>query len=211
MKRREFITLLGSAVAWPTRAQQPERMRRIGALLSLLADDPLSETVVAAFSQGLQQFGWTLGRNVRIEYRWAAIDETVMRQYATELVAFAPDVILAFGSVAAKAVERESREVPIVFVNASDPVGAGLVESLARPGGQATGFLSIEPGMSTKWLELLPRLARLAPQDCYEQKRAHEQPAAAFADSDRLRLGTQVVPLCRQQPQTVPSQSKLRA
>jgi putative ABC transport system substrate-binding protein len=129
-------------------------MRRIGALLSLLADDPLSEKVVAAFSQGLQEFGWTLGRNVRIEYRWAAIDDTVMRQYATELVASAPDVILAFGTVAARAIERESREVPIVFVNAADPVGVGLVESLERPGGQATGFLSIEAGMSTKWLEL---------------------------------------------------------
>jgi putative ABC transport system substrate-binding protein len=161
MRRREFIALLGGTVALPlaARAGQPERMRRIGALLSLLADDPLSETVVAAFSQGLQEFGWTLGLNVRIEYRWAAIDDTVMRQYATELVASAPDVILAFGTVAARAIERESREVPIVFVNAADPVGVGLVESLERPGGQATGFLSIEAGMSTKWLELLKQVA----------------------------------------------------
>jgi ABC-type uncharacterized transport system substrate-binding protein len=160
--RRGFIALLGgAAVAWPhaARAQVSERIRRIGALLSSLPDDPLSQTVVGAFSQGLQECGWAIGRNVRIEYRWAAIDDNLMRGYATELVAFAPDVILAFGSVAAKAVERESREVPIVFVNASDPVGAGLVESLARPGEQATGFLSIEPGMSTKWLELLKQIA----------------------------------------------------
>ena len=160
--RRGFITLFGgAAVAWPHAAcaQVSERIRRIGALLSSLPDDPLSQTVVGAFSQGLQEYGWNIGRNVRIEYRWAAIDDNLMRGYAAELVAFAADVILAFGSVAAKAIERESREVPIVFVNASDPVGAGLVESLARPGGQATGFLSIEPGMSTKWLELLKQVA----------------------------------------------------
>jgi putative ABC transport system substrate-binding protein len=160
--RRDFITLFGGvAVAWlhAAHTQASERMRRIGALLSSLSDDPLSQTVVGAFSQGLQECGWIIGRNVRIDYRWAAIDDHLMRRYATELVAFAPDVILAFGTVAAEAIERESREVPIVFVNAGDPVGAGLVESLARPGGQATGFLSIEPGMSTKWLELLKQVA----------------------------------------------------
>ena len=129
--RREFITLFGAVVAWSDagHAQVSERMRRIGALLSSSADDPLSQTIVGAFSQGLQECGWALGRSVRIEYRWAAIDDDLMRRHATELVAFAPDVILAFGTVAARAIERESREVAIVFVNAADPVGVGLVKS----------------------------------------------------------------------------------
>ena len=159
MKRREFITLVGAA-AWPlaTRAQEPERTRRIGALVSSPADDPLSQTVVGAFSQGLQEFGWTLGRNVRIDYRWAA-DENRIRQYATELIALAPDVRLVFGSTAARTIRRETLTLPIVFVYASDPVGAGLIASLARPVGNATGFLSIEYGMSTKWLELLKQIA----------------------------------------------------
>ena len=147
--RREFIALFSAvsvALPHPARAHEPERMRRIGVLVSSSADDPLSQTVVGAFSQGFGEHGWTLGRNVRIEYRWAAVDDDRMRQYATELVAFAPDVILAFGSTAARALRRETRDLPIVFVNTSDPVASGLVESLARPGGNATGFLSIEYG-----------------------------------------------------------------
>jgi ABC-type uncharacterized transport system substrate-binding protein len=161
LKRREFIMLLsGAAVAWPraARVQEPEQMRRIGALVSSSADDPLSHTVVGAFSQGLQEFGWILGRNVQIDYRWA-VDDDRIRRYATELAALAPDVMLAFGSTAARAIQRETLILPIVFVYASDPVGAGLVVSLARPGGNATGFLSIENGMSTKWLELLKQIA----------------------------------------------------
>jgi ABC-type uncharacterized transport system substrate-binding protein len=160
--RREFIALFSAvsvALPHPARAHEPERMRRIGVLVSSSADDPLSQTVVGAFSQGFGEHGWTLGRNVRIEYRWAAVDDDRMRQYATELVAFAPDVILAFGSTAARALRRETRDLPIVFVNTSDPVASGLVESLARPGGNATGFLSIEYGRSTKWLELLKQVA----------------------------------------------------
>jgi putative ABC transport system substrate-binding protein len=160
--RREFIALFSAvsvALPHPARAHEPERMRRIGVLVSSSADDPLSQTVVGAFSQGLGEHGWTLGRNVRIEYRWVAVDDDRMRQYATELVAFAPDVILAFGSTAARALRRETRDLPIVFVNTSDPVASGLVESLARPGGNATGFLSIEYGRSTKWLELLKQVA----------------------------------------------------
>jgi ABC-type uncharacterized transport system substrate-binding protein len=160
VRRREFITLLGGAAAWPlaARAQQVERMRRIGALVSSSADDPLSQTVIGAFSQGLQEFGWILGRNIRIEYRWA-IDDDRIRRYATELVAVAPDVILAFGSTAARAIQRETLTLPIIFVYASDPVGVGLVASLAHPGGNATGFLSIEDDVSTKWLELLKQIA----------------------------------------------------
>jgi len=160
--RREFIALFSAvsvALPHPARAHEPERMRRIGVLVSSSADDPLSQTVVGAFSQGLGEHGWTLGRNVRIEYRWVAVDDDLMRQYATELVAFAPDVILAFGSTAARALRRETRDLPIVFVNTSDPVVSGLVESLARPGRNATGFLSIEYGRSTKWLELLKQVA----------------------------------------------------
>jgi putative ABC transport system substrate-binding protein len=168
LKRREFIALLGAAaVAWscPARAQESERLRRIGAVVSSSADDPLSQTVVGAFSQGLQELGWILGRNVQIDYRWA-VDDDRIRRYATELVAFAPDVMLAFGSTAARAIQRETSTLPIVFVYASDPVGTGLVANLARPGGNATGFLSIENGMSTKWMELLkqiaPRVTRVA-------------------------------------------------
>jgi putative ABC transport system substrate-binding protein len=160
--RRELLALFGAAGLACLRvpsARASERIRRIGALLSSSADDPLSQTVIGAFSQGLQECGWSVGRNVRVEYRWAAVDDHLMRQYAAELIAFAPDVVLAFGTVAAGAIERESREVPIVFVNAGDPVGEGLVESLARPGGRATGFLSIESGMSTKWLQLLKEVA----------------------------------------------------
>ena len=148
-------------MVWPhaARAQPSERMRRIGALLRSSADDPLSQAVIGAFSQGLQQFGWTIGRNVRIEYRWGAVDDDRIRRHATELVALAPDVILAFGSTATRAIQSETRDLPIIFVNAADPVGAGLVESLARPGGNTTGFLSIESGMSMRWLKLLKQIA----------------------------------------------------
>jgi putative ABC transport system substrate-binding protein len=163
VNRRELIALLAStaAVFWPlaVRAQQPERMRRIGVLVSSSADDPLSQTVVGVFSQGLQEFGWILGRNVRIDYRWTVVDDDRIHRHATELLAFAPDVVLAFGSTAAKAIQREAPTLPIVFVYASDPIGAGLIVNLAEPGGNATGFLSIGSGMTTKWLELLKQIA----------------------------------------------------
>jgi ABC-type uncharacterized transport system substrate-binding protein len=161
-ERRQFITLFGGAVvAWPLaiRAQQPERIRRIGALLRSWADDPLSQAAVGAFSQGLQEFGWTLGRTVQVDYRWAPVDDDRMRQYATELVALPADVILTFGSTATRIIQRETRDLPIIFVNAADPVGTGLIESLARPGGNTTGFVSIEYGMITRWLELLKQIA----------------------------------------------------
>src|SRR2546423_34345 len=142
--RRQFITLLGgAAAAWPLAAhgQQGERMRRIGVLISLAENDPEGQARIAAFLEGLQQLGWTDGRNVRIDYRWGAGDPDRYRTYATELVAFAPDVILATGGTVVPSLLQATRTVPIVFTQTSDPVGAGFVNSLARPGGNATGFL----------------------------------------------------------------------
>jgi ABC-type uncharacterized transport system substrate-binding protein len=161
MKRRQFILALGGAAAWPlaARAQQPERMRRIGVLMDFPADDPESQARIAAFLQGLQASGWSVGRNARIDYRWSAGDADRMRKYATELVALAPDIILASGSPAVGALQQATRTVPIVFASVADPVGAGFVASLARPGGNATGFMLLEYGMSAKWLELLKEIA----------------------------------------------------
>jgi putative ABC transport system substrate-binding protein len=159
--RRQFITLLGGAAAWPlaARAQQPERMRHIGVLTNLGADDPLSAIRVAAFVQRLQELGWTDGRNVRIDYRWGASDADRSRRYAGELVALAPDVILASASPAVASLKLATRIVPIVFVNVVDPVGAGFVASLARPGGNTTGFTLFEYGISGKWVEMLKQIA----------------------------------------------------
>ena len=161
MKRRQFISLLGgAAAAWPlaARAQQGERVRRIGVLMNPASADPESTARVTAFAQGLQGLGWTIGRNVQIDTRWAAADADLFRRYAAELVALAPDVILASGSPAIMSLQQLTRTVPIVFVNIVDPVGAGFVESLARPGGNATGFVLYEYGMSAKWLELLKEI-----------------------------------------------------
>jgi ABC-type uncharacterized transport system substrate-binding protein len=162
MKRREFITLIaGGAVAWPlaARAQQSERVRRIGVLMNLAADDPEAPTRVAAFAQGLQELGWTMGRNVQIDYRWGAGVADLYRRYGAELVALAPDLILASGVPAVSAVQRASRTMPMVFVDTTDPIAAGVVVSLARPGGYATGFMQFEFGVSGKWLELLKEIA----------------------------------------------------
>jgi putative ABC transport system substrate-binding protein len=161
MKRRAFITLLGGAAAWPlaARAQQSEPMRRIGVLMSTAADDPEGQARIAAFQQGLQQFGWTIGRNVRIDSRWPVGDSERFRTYAAELVALSPDVILATGSAAAEPLLRATHTIPVVFVVVPDPVGAGFVNSLARPGGNATGFIQFEYGISGKWLELLKQIA----------------------------------------------------
>jgi putative tryptophan/tyrosine transport system substrate-binding protein len=161
VRRREFITLLGGAAGWPlaARAQQGERVRHIGVLMTLAADDPQGQARIVAFVQGLQQSGWTDGRNVRIDIRWGAGDPERMRRYAAELVALAPDVILATGSVTVGPLLQATRTVPIVFVVVPDPVGAGFVNSLARPGGNATGFLQFEYVLSGKWLELLKQLA----------------------------------------------------
>jgi putative tryptophan/tyrosine transport system substrate-binding protein len=162
MRRRDLITLVGSgAVAWPlsVQAQQPERMRRIGVLLSLAADDTESSVRLTAFVQGLQEFGWAVGHNVWIDTRWGAGDPDRFRKYAAELVALAPDVILISGGSGMAPMLQATRTVPIVFVQVTDPVGAGFIESLARPGGNATGFAQFEYGISAKWLELLKQIA----------------------------------------------------
>jgi putative tryptophan/tyrosine transport system substrate-binding protein len=161
MRRREFIAAVGGAAAWPlaARAQQPERMRRIGVLLNATADDPEYQARLGALLQGLQQLGWSIGRNVRIDTRWATANPADIRRHAAELVALAPDVILASGSSAVGSLQQATRSVPIVFVGLIDPVGAGLVESLARPGSNTTGFLLYEYSLSGKWPELLKEIA----------------------------------------------------
>jgi putative ABC transport system substrate-binding protein len=169
VRRRAFITLLGgAAVAWPlvARAQEPERMRRIGVLMAINADDAEAQARIAAFVRGLQQLGWTVGKNVRIDYRLAGIDADTLRRYAAELVALAPDVILAQSSPSIAPLLQATHTVPIVFTLIADPVGAGYVESLAHPGGNATGFTVFEYSIGGKWLELLkeiaPRVTRVA-------------------------------------------------
>jgi putative tryptophan/tyrosine transport system substrate-binding protein len=162
VKRREFITLLGgAAVAWPlaARTQQAQRMRRIGVLMTYAADDPAGQARLLALAQDLAQSGWIDGRNVRIDVRWGAVDPERIRSYATELVGLAPDVIVATGSSAIGSLLQATRAVPIVFVQVAEPVGAGFVETLARPGGNATGFMLYEYGIGTKWLELLKEIA----------------------------------------------------
>src|SRR5215467_1527572 len=165
MRRREFISLIGSAAAtWPlvARAQQPEQARRIGVLVPLAADDPEGKARQAAFLQELQQLGWTDGRNVQIDTRWAGIDAADIRRHAAELVALAPDVILANGTSTVGPLLQVTRTMPIVFAAAADPVGAGFVDSLARPGGNATGFMADEYSMGGKWLEVLKQIAPAA-------------------------------------------------
>jgi putative ABC transport system substrate-binding protein len=162
LRRRDFITLLGgAAVAWPlaARAQQSERVRRIGVLMSLAADDLDGQARVATFRQVMEQLGWNDDRNVRIDIRWAAGDADRIRQHATELVVLTPDVILAIGTAVTGSLRQATRTVPIVFVNVSDPVGAGFVASLAQPGANATGFMMFEYNLCGKWLELLKEIA----------------------------------------------------
>jgi putative ABC transport system substrate-binding protein len=161
MQRRDFITLLGSAAAaWPlaASAQQPSGVRRIGVLMNISSDDPEGKNRVAAFVLSLEQLGWVDGRNVQIVTRWSSGDVERVRRQATELVAQSPDVILASGSAAAAPLLQATRTVPIVFVNTPDPVGAGYVKSLARPGGNATGFLLFEYSIGGKWLDLLKQI-----------------------------------------------------
>jgi len=168
--RRQFIALIGGAAVTgqvlPAHAQRNERVRRIGALMNLSADDPEGNARSTAFTNGLQELGWSAGRNLRIDYRWGAGDPELFRKYAAELVALAPDAILATGTPVVEALRGVTRTVPIVFVTVIDPVGAGFVESLARPGGNATGFTLFEYGMSGKWVEFLreiaPRVTRAA-------------------------------------------------
>ena len=161
MTRREFITLLGgAAAAWPVAARaQSERMRRIGVLTPFAADDSESMTRIAAFLQGLGELGWAVGRNVRIDYRWSAGDPDLTRKAATELVALAPDVILATGTPVTAALQQASLSVPIVFAQVPDPVANGFVASLARPGGNTTGFTTYDYAGSAKWVEVLKEIA----------------------------------------------------
>jgi putative ABC transport system substrate-binding protein len=161
MRRREFITLLGGAAGWPlaARAQRGERMRRIGILLPATADNLEFQARVGAFLQGLQQSGWSIGRNVQIDTRWATANADENRRHAAELAALAPDPIVAHGSSTVGAMVQATRTVPIVFATVGDPVAAGFVDSLSRPGGNATGFMSFEYSLGGKWLELLKEIA----------------------------------------------------
>jgi putative ABC transport system substrate-binding protein len=162
MKRRNFLGVLSGAVAWPlaARAQPGERVRRVGVLMASAADDSESQVRIAAFLQGLRQLGWTDGRNVRVDTRWATSNADELRRHAVELVALAPDVLVAAsGTTTVAPLLQATRTVPIVFVIVIDPVGAGFVASLSRPGGNATGFTTFEYGMSGKWLELLKEIA----------------------------------------------------
>jgi putative ABC transport system substrate-binding protein len=161
MNRRSFIAALGVAAAWPlaARAQQPDQMRRIGVLLPAAADDPEWQARVGAFLQALALLGWTIGRNMRIDTRWAGANAAEIRRHAAELVALAPDVILAGGTTPAVPLLQATHTVPIVFTLGVDPVGAGFVDSLARPGGNATGFMAFEYSLAGKWLELLKQIA----------------------------------------------------
>ena len=160
MRRREFIRLLGGAAAWPlaARAQQPERTRRIGVLMNLPAQATGSKERLDEFVNGLQELGWSEGRNFQIESRWGDGNLQALRKYASEFATLSLDVILAQTSPAVGALQETTRDVPIVFVQVTDPVGAGFVESLSRPGGVTTGFTNFEYGISGKWLELLRQL-----------------------------------------------------
>jgi putative ABC transport system substrate-binding protein len=160
MKRREFITLIGGAAfAWPLAADAQERMRRVGVLMNTTSEEPEAQSYLAAFQQGMQELGWSVGRNLRVELRWGGGDADLTRRYAAELAALSPDVMLAAGGVVVSAMLRASRTVPIIFAQSIDPVGAGIVASLARPGGNATGFTQFEYSLSGKWAELLKEIA----------------------------------------------------
>jgi putative tryptophan/tyrosine transport system substrate-binding protein len=168
MRRRQFITLIGSAAAWPltVSAQQPERMRRIGVLIGLAESDPEAQAWAAAFREGLQKLGWAEGRNIRIDTRWASSDMESMQRYAKELVALQPDLILSTNTPTTASLLQQTRTIPIIFANVSDPVGSGFVANLPRPGSNVTGYINIEASLASKWLELLkeiaPRVASVA-------------------------------------------------
>jgi putative ABC transport system substrate-binding protein len=168
MKRREFIALVGSAATWPlaARAQQPSGMRRIGVLLGNAESDPRAQAGVAKFTKALQDLGWNVGRNIAIDYRWAAANLGRMATFAKELVALRPDLIVGSTTPVIEALQRETKAIPIVFAVVSDPVGSGFVNSLSRPGGNITGFINVESSLSGKWIELLkevvPHLSRAA-------------------------------------------------
>ena len=160
MRRREFITLLGGAAAtWPVaaRAQQPDHPRRIGSLTTFDESDPEAQTGYAAFRKRLQELGWVVGRNLKIDYRWPRANPDRIRDYAAELVAMKPDALIAVTTPVVTALEQETRTIPIVFTAVSDPIGSGFIQSLAHPGGNATGWSNYTPALSGKWVEMLDR------------------------------------------------------
>jgi putative ABC transport system substrate-binding protein len=200
MRRREFITFIGGvAAAWPlsARAQQGERTRRIGVLMNTAADDREGQAGVAAFDKVLQQLGWSVGQNVQIEIRWGENNRDLDRKYATELIALAPDVIIASGSPSVAALQQITRTVPIVFVRVSDPVGGGFVDSLAHPGGNATGFMLFEYSFSGKWLELLKQVAPRVTQAGILRVPNLPSAAAEFASLQAVAryIGVEITPL----------------
>jgi putative ABC transport system substrate-binding protein len=199
MRRRDFITLLGTAAAWPlaAMAQQPERMRRIGVLMNLAADAPASPASIGALAQGLAELGWTIGRNLQIEYRWAAGDANRDRRYAAELVELAPDVVMATGTLGVAAFQQANYHGPIVFTAVTDPVGAGFVDSLARPGGNITGFMLSEYSLSGKWLELLKQVAPRVTRAAVIRDSANPAGSAQFGAIQAMApsLGVQVSPI----------------
>jgi putative ABC transport system substrate-binding protein len=198
-RRRQFLALLGSAAAaWPLAARaQQERMRRIGVLNTLAADDAVGQARHGAFLQGLQQAGWTIGHNVQVETRWAAGDADRLRTYAAELAALAPDVILAGGTSTVGPSLQATRTVPIVFTLTNDPVGSGFVDSLARPGGNATGFMNWEFSIGGKWLELLKEIAPALTRVAVLRDAAQGFAITTFAAIQAVApsLGVEVIPL----------------
>ena len=168
MRRREFITLIGAAATWPLAAgaQQPDRMRRIGVLMGFAESDREGQGFVAAFWDGLQKLGWAEGRNIQIDYRWTALDKELIQRFAKELVALQPDLILTQSTPATAELLKQTRSIPIVFALVADPIGSGFVASFPKPGGNITGFVTMEPSMAGKWLDLLkeiaPRVTRVA-------------------------------------------------
>ena len=199
VKRRAFITLLVGAVACPLAAgaQQSGRMRRVGVLQNLASDDPAEQARLMAFGQGLQELGWTIGRNVRIENRWSAGDPERIRRNTEEMVALAPDVILASGNAGVAPLLQATRTVPVVFVIVPDPVGAGFVDSLARPGGNATGFIAYEYGLSGKWLEVLKEIAPIVTRAAVIRDPALASGPGQFAAIQSIApsLGVEVSPV----------------
>ena len=199
MRRREFITLLGGAAATrPLAAHaQPVTVRRIAALLNTSADDPETPALVGAFSQGLSEHGWTIGRNIQIDYHWYAGNPEAARKYATELVALAPDVILVAGTPGVAASQRATRTVPIVFTRVADPLGAGFVDNLARPGGNITGFMIFEYSLSGKWLDFLKQIAPHVTRVAVLRDQSNPSGIAQFGAIQALApsLGVQVSPL----------------
>src|SRR6186997_1832656 len=208
MRRREFITLVGGAAAWPmvARAQLNERVRRVGVLVASSADDAEWQARIAAFNEGLAQLGWTEGRNVRIDTRWATTNADNLRKHAAELAATTPDVLVAAsGTSSVAALLQATRTVPIVFAIVVDPVGAGFVASLARPGGNATGFTMFEYGMSGKWLELLKQIAPGVTRAAVLRDRAIAQGIGQFGaiQSAAPSLGLDVSPVNVRDPSEI--------